>query len=449
MSSLTVLPLLVELAACAPRDPGGRAARVVGDSGALTGAEASADGTADFGQEDVVVHYLPADVGDLFGVEVGGDLDGDGVDDPAFRIQPSGTWNFVSGAVRGTVTVADTYLARISGWSDPVQYAGRFATGDLDGDGDVDAVVAREDGLVVLDGPLAGEVDVADGRLVVAADLSILPGNSQAEIRLIDYDLDGTLELVFAWPRLVEGHATPTPEAWVFDGPFDALRTLADARLHVVSELYYAMSDVPGDERVCLPDAIPAPLGDVDGDGVGELAIAPSGSCGLDLWIASGDVAGEAVLGVGGIPLEVEAPIGSFRTDNLGDLDGDGRADLLVGTVDTYGVASGLPAAPIAPETNAASLRLTLDQEAYGGVFPDIDGDGRDEIFTTNALTLDGAIFSGAARGVTGQDVSPLFYWYLHGSPLAYVWGAAEGPVGINASSDSAGYVGVQIMASN
>ena len=98
-----------------------------------------------------------------------------------------------------------------------------------------------------------------------------------------------------------------------------------------------------------------------------------------------------------------------------GDVDGDGRGDLLVGTYDTARYAPGSAYLVLAPFVGTRSLlhaemKFFGDGEDEAGVTVlgpgDMDGDGLNELFVSGPCDDDGGAYAGAA-------------WLLYGSTVA------------------------------
>ena len=102
----------------------------------------------------------------------------------------------------------------------------------------------------------------------------------------------------------------------------------------------------------------------------------------------------------------------------IGDLDGDGRPDVVEGTAEVYGAApqttgrvyafdhtgKRLPGWPIAPEAlSADAIPLAGEGVPMSPVLADVDGDGRDEV-AIGAFTGTLALYDGAGRQQTAYD---------------------------------------------
>ncbi|HET6763564.1 MAG TPA: VCBS repeat-containing protein, partial [Longimicrobiaceae bacterium] len=214
---------------------------------------------------------------------------------------------------------------------------------DLDGDGDLDLLIAKEKRLNVL------LLNDGHGRFTDASDRLPRTRHDSEDIAVGDFDGDGDLDAVLA------SEDDAVPEYYVNDG--GARFSDADARLPL--------------RAVC--NAVAA--GDVDGDG--------------DLDLVFGCDGAEHVMmndGHGTFSDETFGPLAAARDVTqdvaLGDVDRDGDLDLLVGNEDgnrlylnTRGVfvdATGrIPPPPAPEETRNADLA-------------DVDGDGDLDAFFSN-----------------------------------------------------------------
>ncbi len=226
-----------------------------------------------------------------------------------------------------------------------------LVTGDLDGDGRVDFVTGNATNTSVI---LAG----SDGPLAV------LDTGKPAALALGDIDSDGILDLVVA-----RFGATAITLRGVGDGTFGA------------------PVDVPAS-----PSGFDLRLGDVDGDRHLDLIIAEF--AGSLLSVQRGD-------GAGGFapPTSVSTGSGGLRRIDAGDLNGDGRTDVLLGgqwnSVRVFhGAADGTL---VLATTLVAS---TVDGPSFNDGVPiiaDVDGDGRRDAVVGGALFLslpDGSLTS-------------------------------------------------------
>lgn len=269
-----------------------------------------------------------------------GDVDGDGTPDFAVGARYgslgatyAGQAYVVSGAASGAHSLADA-SARLYSTSSYGYAAARVAgPGDLDGDGTPDLVIdaVGESAAWIVFGPFSGDVE-----LQADADLRILDAEELTTTCIVgdDLDGDGTADLVLS--TTVEAtHAERAGAAFVHLGPWTADVELTEADLSILGET--AQGYLGGEVAL---------LRDTDGDGWQDLLVG-TGSSTIRAGTASAlGGSGQAFLfgAIGartGTLLESQADLVStnptsgetFGMDvsSAGDLDGDGRTDLLIG----------------------------------------------------------------------------------------------------------------------
>jgi hypothetical protein len=228
---------------------------------------------------------------------------------------------------------------------------GRLAIGDLDGDGDLD-LVACDPSSGALRCYLADLPKPAGIAFAVAPPLALgAPPAGPGGLALGDLDRDGRLDLALACDGLpfVEVHfgdpAAPSgfsdPQALALPGP-------------------------PSEARIA----------DLDRDGLAEL-VCPIPSLGV-LAIVHRDLAARAFL-----PATAEPSVAGASCVAVGDFDRDGRPDLAVcaGTLDlgVHFQAGGTPPGTLAFDPLAMFPTLTVAKTIATG---DLDGDGRLDLVT-------------------------------------------------------------------
>ncbi len=307
----------------------------------------------------------------------------------------------------GRVDLPDTSYALLGEAANDEAGLGVDFAGDVDGDGIGDIVVgayasdrgARDAGAAYLVlGPVGGDLSLADADLILTGEAE--DDYAGAEVDGIgDYDGDGTPDLLVGAHQDDDGGAN-AGAAYVVSGLSRGVVSLSTATAKLIGE---NARDMAGAEGVAL--------GDIDGDGLADVAV------GAQYGDAGGVNAGVVYLvrggGSGSIDLSTatDTLVGEDRDDDAGavvasagDVDGDGVTDLLVGAADDDDAAADAGAVylvylPVSGslELSAADAKLTgaraSDHLALGAGPGDLDGDG----------TADIAVGSGSAgrNGVT------------------------------------------------
>jgi hypothetical protein len=321
-----------------------------------------------------------ASSGALFGASVAsGDFDGDGFSDllvGATDEAPYGQAYVFLGPVTADAKADDADLA-IAGSYDGTASA-VAALGDLDGDGIDDFAVGNDGflddgtadvgGVWVFYGPASGASDVYDADETWLGQLEgQAAGGALAGIG--DQDGDGLAELI-------DGAAGWSTAA---AGGQAVLRSAGDASSSSGPGLF---SSTTGDE---LGSAV---LGaDLDSDGTEDLIVgAPGADSKGSAYVQYGPVTSQVASSSADLELQGASASEAGSALAVGDLDGDGHLDLLVGAPET--ASRGDAFVLMGPLTNGGALTSVADARVKGSsgsragsalVACDVDGDGRDE----------------------------------------------------------------------
>jgi hypothetical protein len=337
------------------------------------------------------------------GVNGVGDVNGDGFDDviaTAFLSDRGATDGGAAyvfhGPLSGSVSASTADLTLLAeGAGD--QLADAEHLGDTNGDGTADLLVAAQfnDGAGVNAGaayivlsPATGEVDLADGAFRIdGADLSEEFGSALGSG---DFNGDGLAD-VLVGARFADTAFADAGAVYLFEGPLDSDLSNSDAD---ASFLGAAAGDQLGN-FASIADG-----GDLDGDGSHDIVLGASESAGDGFKRGSVYVHFGPTHTIGQSVSEADVIFtgeqNSDKTgdsvDGLGDFDGDGFGDLVIGSgFANAGTANGGAAYLVLGPLESGNRSLLDSTARYTAEADndrvrvqsagDVDGDGRTDLF--------------------------------------------------------------------
>jgi hypothetical protein len=240
--------------------------------------------------------------------------------------------------------------------------------GDVDGDGDLDIVIANEfrpNILLVNDGK---------GRFSDGSHRLPRTEHDSEDVGIADFDGDGDLDIV------IVSEDDQVNELYVNDdaGGF----TDESARIPVTGTTNETTARLPVSEDVTQD----LELGDVDGDGDPDLVVGNEGPNGLYINDGTAHFTDESR---DRIPLR-DTPEETREAD-FGDVDGDGDLDILFANVGAFVAGADVRNRLLINDgrgyyTDETDARLPPDSaSSFDGDFRDVDGDGDLDILTGNS----------------------------------------------------------------
>lgn len=252
-----------------------------------------------------------------------GDTDGDGNDDMLVGARGLGAAYLVLGPVSGLFELSDSDV-RVQEPSDSLGY-GVSSGGDTNGDGLADILMGQPRStaasMLLFTGPVESDSTASSADAVFSGPDGFAAGGAPRSAG--DVDGDGYGDVLLDVPA-DNGYGERSGAAYLYLGPFfgDVAITDAQAKLVGVTDYGYASVGIDG-------------AGDVDGDGFADFAIgAPEtwydgpGTT----WLIYGVVSGTVSLDEADVQIIGEGDDQSgYAVAGAGDVDADGRADLLIG----------------------------------------------------------------------------------------------------------------------
>ena len=251
----------------------------------------------------------------------------------------------------GLVPAETLWEAKFGGAFDRMRDA---EAGDLFGDGKQALAVATHDQGVV------AVVRGKDGGGWLATELDRKPDTFVHEIELGDLDGDGVREIYAtpSAPNKLDGTPQPGEVVRFVPAKSEGRTVVADLGMRHAKEILVA---------------------DIDGDGRDELYVSIEAAEGGSLEIMRYDAGTDPA--AGGVIVTLADPMCRFLT--AGDLDGDGKREMVIAAKDT-----GLWLARPGADPKAPWATESIDKDSKGfehaALLTDLDGDGTDELYVAN-----------------------------------------------------------------
>jgi alpha-tubulin suppressor-like RCC1 family protein len=246
------------------------------------------------------------------------------------------------------------------------------AIGDLNGDGHPDLVVANEESnsvSVLLGG--------GNGKFTPASGSPVTVGSNPVSVAIGDLNGDGH-------PDLVVANAGGNSVSVLLGGGSGAFTPASGSPISVGSS------------------PVSVAVGDVNGDGIPDLAVANNGSNSVSVLLGGGS---GAFTPASGSPITVgSSPLGIA----VGDLNGDGIPDLAVANnaSDSVSVLLGAGSGAFTP---ASGSPITVGSEPFSVAIGDLDGDGVPDLAVANNASDSVSVLLGAGSGTfTPASGSPV-----------------------------------------
>ena len=308
--------------------------------------------------------FLPKqDVGAGEGIRsvVIGDLDGDGKSDFAVVNSPSNTVSVYRNLSTGGSITQESFAAKVD--FDAGNGSGSVAIGDLDGDGKPDLVVANQFSNTVYvyrNTAISGSINTGS----FASPVNFATGIQPNSIAICDLDGDGKPDLA-----VTNGYSA----------------TVSVYRNTAISGSITTGSFAPGVNFATGDQPYSLAIGDLDGDGKPDLAVANANSNTISVI--------RNTASSGSITISSFATKVDFSTDRypsslaIGDLDGDGKPDLVVANY-LSSLVSVLRNTSTIGNMNAGSFASKVDfptgSDPFSLALGDLNGDGKVDLAVAN-----------------------------------------------------------------
>ncbi len=300
-----------------------------------------------------------------YGVAIG-DLDGDGKPDLLVINYGSNAVSvFRNTSTSGSIT-SGSFATKVDFTTGTNPFA--VATGDVDGDGKLDVVVANSNSNTIS----VFRNTSSPGSVSFAAKVDFTTGNSPASVAIGDVDADGKPDIIVA------NYGSST---------VSVLKNTSSPGSITTSSLA-AKVDFP---TGTLPYGVA--FGDIDGDGKPDLVIANftnTSSNGTVSVLRNTSASGSITSG--SFITKVDYAVGvSPECVAIGDVDGDGKPDLVVANYHSSSISvlrnTSSPGS-IGSSSFAANVDFTTGSGTVGVAISDIDGDGKQDLVVATGSSV-------------------------------------------------------------
>ncbi|TRX37771.1 FG-GAP-like repeat-containing protein [Flavobacterium restrictum] len=318
------------------------------------------------------------------------DVDGDGKLDLAVANYISSTVSvFRNKATTGAITAA-SFAAKVDFTTGTRPQI--VAVADLDGDGKLDLATANYDGTVSLFRNTATSGSIVSGSFDAKVDINI--GSSCGSIAIGDLDGDGK-------PDLVTGNANNNIYVLRNTTTMGSITTAGFA-----TKVNYATTSI----------SYSVAIGDLDGDGKLDLATANYNNVGVSVFRNTTTTGATNASFASRVDFSTSLNPQSIA---IGDLDGDGKPDLAVASGGSNSLTllrNTATSGTITTDSFAPRVDLTTGFFPISAVIADLDGDGKPDLTVANGNGSTLSIFRNtnnntnlSALSLAGSTLSPTF----------------------------------------
>jgi uncharacterized protein YjdB len=350
-----------------------------------------------------------------YGVAIG-DLDGDGKADLAVVNNGSSTVSVFRNTSSSGAITAGSFAAKVdfTTGTGPVS----VAIGDLDGDGKADLAVANYDNSTVsvfrntsssgaiTSGSFAAKVDFTTGSGPVSVSIGDLDGDGKADLAVANLSSAtvSVLRNTSSSGAITAGSFAAKVDFTTGTNPHSvAIGDLDGDGKADLAVSNYGSTSVSVFRNTSSSGAITAgsfaakvdfttgtnphsvAIGDLDGDGKADLAVTNNGSATVSVFRNTGS---SGAITAASFAAKVDFTTGTNpRIVSIGDLDGDGKADLAVANYGSTSVSvfrNTSSSGAITSGSFAARVNFTTGTQPVGVAIGDLDGDGKADLAVSN-----------------------------------------------------------------